>query len=166
MQLFDRYLSGIKIESGKNTYPDYSADIELVSFCLMPNHIHLLVRQQENDRSLQAFMSSLMTSYSKYFNKRHKRLGSLFESRYKARDIDDDSYLMHISRYIDMNPRYWRRYRYSSLQYVHGEMPPPWLHNEVITDMFADRHDYINFLVSYEDRKQDLKAIKHMLADT
>ena len=69
----------------------------------MPNHIHLLVYQHQ-PQAMAQFMRSVLTSYSRYFNKRYKRSGSLFESRYKASLISDDAYLEHISRYIHLNP--------------------------------------------------------------
>ena len=69
----------------------------------MPNHFHLLVKQLEKG-SMEGFMRSLATRYSMYFNKKYSRVGSLFQSIYKAVMVSDDNYLLHLSRYIHLNP--------------------------------------------------------------
>ncbi len=78
-------------------------EVELLAYCLMPNHYHLLVRQKNKDSMLK-FMKCLATNYSMYFNKRHERVGSLFQGVYKAVLVKSDEYLLHISRYIHLNP--------------------------------------------------------------
>jgi len=101
LALFERCLSPKEAVSKTGiVYPNYNADIKLLSYCLMTNHIHLLVYQTDDAQSLRKLMSSLMTSYSKYFNLKYHHVGSVFESRYKAKRIGNDSYLTHISRYI------------------------------------------------------------------
>ena len=83
---------------------NYSKDIDLLVYCLVPNHFHLLVKQNSS-RSIENFMRSLLTRYSGYFNKRHDRIGSLFQGPYKAVLIDNDNYLLHFSKYIHLNPQ-------------------------------------------------------------
>ena len=83
---------------------------------------------------------------------------------YKAKRIDDDSYLIHISRYIHMNPRRWLTYKYSSLRCIFDESPPKWLKPGIITSQFDDRQEYIEFLEDYQDNKDSLEEIKHQLA--
>ncbi len=165
--LFDRYLSGEKKLSKTGViYPTYKDEVELISFCLMTNHIHMFIYQHENPESLRKLMSSLMTSYSKYFNAKYRRVGSVFESRYKAKRIDNDSYLMHVSRYIHMNPRRWMSYRQSSLKYIHNVKVPKWLNPEIITSEFKTRQSYIVYLEDYQKHKNSLEIIKQELADT
>lgn len=106
-----------------------------------------------------------MTSYSKYFNAKYRRYGSVFESRYKAKRIDNDSYLSHISRYIHMNPRRWQTYSYSSLKFVFSENCPEWLSLQDITHAFIDREDYFSFLHDYQQNKEVLEELKDQLAD-
>lgn len=163
--LFERYLSGERMFNRDGVlYPDYAVDIKLIAFCLMRNHIHLLLYQQENPLAIRGFMSSLLTSYSKYFNKKYRRSGSLFESRYKARHIHDESYLSHISRYIHMNPRRWQFYRYSSLSaYLKGS-EPVWLDSQSILGGFK-KGEYLKFLLDYQSQKNELEQIKQDLAD-
>ena len=82
---------------------NYHQKIVLIAYCLMPNHFHLLLQQQEN-RVLENFMRSLITRYCIYFNKKYDRVGPLFQGIYKAVLITEDSHLLHLSRYIHLNP--------------------------------------------------------------
>ena len=161
VSLFDRYLSS---ESRKNSvgipYPQFTEKIELLAYCLMGNHFHMLIYQIKT-RAMTELMRCVMTSYSGYFNFKYKRSGPLFESRYKASEM----YLQHISRYIHLNPRYWKRYPYSSFaHYVRGR-EPDWLVTEPILGMFASRRESATFVADYEENKLILEEIKHTLAD-
>lgn len=166
LKLPERYLSSNATESKTGrSYPNYAGHIELLAFCLMNNHFHLLIYQVDQG-SMTNFMRSLMTSYSKYFNLKYKRTGPLFESRYKAVRIHTQSYLEHISRYIHLNPRYWKRYPYSSLPYYRGGKQIDWVRPEKILSLFASQKDYETFLEDYEEHKNMLSEIKHQLADS
>jgi len=166
LQLFARYLS---LEEARNSaglsFPNYYNKIELVAFCLMPNHVHLLIYQRQQG-AMTEFMRSLLTSYSMYFNKRHKRSGPLFESRYKASRISDDSYLEHITRYIHLNPRQWRDYEYSSLPYYLHQVSDEWITPNRILDLFSDPDEYLQFVEDYEQNKEMMDILKHELAST
>jgi putative transposase len=97
-------LQGTSFKGIKRQPKNYNKRIDLVAYCLMPNHFHLLLRQNE-DRVLENFMRSLSTRYSMYFNKRYDRVGPLFQGIYKAVRVESESYLLHLSRYIHLNPR-------------------------------------------------------------
>lgn len=71
-------------------------------YCLMDNHIHLLVNDNGNDVS--KIMKSINVSYVSYFNRVYLRIGHLFQDRFKSEIITDDSYLLEVSRYIHNNP--------------------------------------------------------------
>ncbi len=75
---------------------------EVTAYCLMPNHYHLILLLKESNISHQMQLFSI--SYTKAFNKRYSRTGSLFEGAFKSKHIDKDSYLLHLSRYIHLNP--------------------------------------------------------------
>ena len=77
--------------------------VEILAFCFMPNHIHLLIRQLE-DGGITDFMRKFGTGYALYFNKKHKRQGHLFQSRFKAIHIENDRQLNVIFNYIHTNP--------------------------------------------------------------
>lgn len=78
-------------------------NFKLHSFCLMPNHFHLIIEQIE-EVSVSNLISKLSTSYSKYINNKYKKIGHVFQDKFKAVLIDTDSQLMWTSAYIHMNP--------------------------------------------------------------
>jgi len=165
LNLFKRYLS---IEAQKNEvgvpYPHLHEEVELLCFCLMPNHFHLLLYQID-EGAMQRLMRGIMTSYSRYFNKKYSRTGALFESRYKASMVHKHSYLQHISRYIHLNPKLWRGYSYSSLRYYDGISPPEWLQPARILELFPDSNAYTEFVADYEESREMLQKLEHELAN-
>lgn len=165
--LFERYLS-LKDHTSKTgvIYPNFYSKIQLLCYCQMTNHFHLLLFQNEQG-SITALMRCIMTSYTRYFNTKYKRSGPLFESRYKASKIDQDSYMDHISRYIHLNPRYWKNYPYSSIKHYAYERNDnnDWLKTSVVLENFKSRSEYIEFLEDYESQKQMFEEIKYDLAD-
>lgn len=72
------------------------------AYCLMPDHVHLLVEM--GSEPLSRFMQGLQQSYTQYFNRTHKKVGHLFQGRYKAIVCDKDEYLLELIRYIHQNP--------------------------------------------------------------
>lgn len=77
--------------------------VNIVAFCLMPNHFHFLL-QESSPGSISSFMSNLCNSHSRFFNTKYETVGSLFQGRFKAKRVDKDEYLIHLSRYIHLNP--------------------------------------------------------------
>jgi len=78
-------------------------DLSLLAYCLMPNHYHWLVRQ--NGRiPARLLPQKVWKSYANTFNHRYGRSGTLFEGRYKAKHVGNDTYLRHLCRYIHLNP--------------------------------------------------------------
>lgn len=76
--------------------------VRLWAYCLMPNHVHLLV--ETADVPLSAFMQRLQQSYTQYFNRTHQKVGHLFQGRYQAIVCEHDRYLLALVRYIHLNP--------------------------------------------------------------
>ena len=74
----------------------------IIAYCLMPNHYHLLLQLTNQD--LSKSMGQLAMSYTKSANTYYKRAGHLFQGRYKSKQIEDDNYLVYLSRYIHLNP--------------------------------------------------------------
>lgn len=102
----------------------------LYAYCLMPNHLHLIVEMRKD--ALSRVMHRLLTAYSGYYNRKNRRVGHLFQSRYKAILCQADQYLAELVRYIHLNPvraKMVRRpgaYRYSSHRAYVG-LEEPWL---------------------------------------
>jgi len=77
--------------------------ISIICYCLMPNHIHLLVRQNSK-APVYKFILPLHTSYSMYFNRKYDKVGHLFQGRFKQKPVIDNEYLSYLSSYIHLNP--------------------------------------------------------------
>ena len=77
--------------------------VDIGSYCLMPNHFHLLIREK-TENGISLFMEKLSTAYSMYFNKKNERTGGLFEGTFKATHANDDDYLKYLFTYIHLNP--------------------------------------------------------------
>jgi len=165
LNLLQRYLSPEETKTLNRTpYPNFYNKVDLLAFCLMPNHIHMLIYQRQ-PHAMAQFMRSLLTSYVGYFNKKYKRSGSLFESKYKASMIENEPYLQHITRYIHMNPKHWLTYEWSSLPYYLQQAEVSWVRPKRVLSQFATPAEYLNFLEDYVDRKNMYEIIKHELAN-
>ena len=77
--------------------------IILYHYCLMSNHIHLLIRTIQGDH-LKKFMQGVNQSYSNYYKRTYKHIGHIWQGRYKSFRIEKDSYLLECGRYIERNP--------------------------------------------------------------
>lgn len=132
-------LQGVSFKGIPRQPKNFHGKIQLIAYCLMPNHFHLLLSQSDA-RSIELFMRSVMTRYTGYFNKRYKRIGKLFQSCYKAASVDTDEYLLHLSRYIHRNPLglYTNlNQAYSSYSaYLTQNQIPTWLSPAPVLDFF------------------------------
>jgi len=144
-------------------YKNWYHSVELLGFCLMPNHYHLLFYQQNAD-DITKIMSSLTTSYVGYFNKKHNRTGRLFQDTFKASLVDEEVYWQHISRYIHLNPKQWRSWEWSSLPYYLGEKQVDWVRPRRVLETFTGQ-DYLAFVNDYKDHKNILDELKHVIAN-
>jgi len=168
LNLLKRYLSNSPVIDKKGRdYPWYGARLELLAFCLMPNHYHLLIFQSD-PKAMTELIKSLGTSYGMYFNKKYKRVGPVFQSRFRASMIDSQQYLDHISRYIHLNPgktRY-KNWEPSSYNYYLKNKTAEWVKPKRILDMFNGKvQEYSEFVADYEDYKEELDLLKHELAN-
>ncbi len=164
ISLFKRYLARTPVTRPKHApYKTFSGSLDLLSFCLMRNHIHLFVYQHDQ-YAIKSFMAALLTSYSRYYNQKHDRVGPLFQSRYLARIISNDSYLKHISRYIHLNPTDWQSYPYSSIKYYQECAHAEWINTTPIFDLFDTAQNYMNFLEEYDGYEISHEVIEPILA--
>jgi len=126
---------------------NFHENIDLLLYCLMPNHIHLAVKQK-GEKDIVDFMKCVMTNYSMYFNKRYQRIGTLFQGRYKAILVKNDEYFLHLSRYIHLNPSKLLNkgqslvgYDYSSYSSYLGLQNIKWLEKNLVLDYFKDHQN-------------------------
>ncbi|BAS68015.1 transposase [endosymbiont of Bathymodiolus septemdierum str. Myojin knoll] len=101
--------------------------VDIVAYCLLPNHFHLLLRQV-SDEGISRFMQKLCTSYAKFFNKKYKRNGSLFQGRFKANHLNGEYALPTLASYVNLNykhhkiDRQTRMVKSSIFEYLDMEM--------------------------------------------
>lgn len=133
---------------------NYYSHMYLLCYALLPNHFHLLIRQK--DLVLNSFMNSLGTRYAMYFNHKHKRNGVLFQDVYKAVRVENDEQLLHVSRYIHLNPikalnlpiSRWEESLFpSSLADYLGKRKTHWITKEYLFNYFSQT----NPQSTYED---------------
>lgn len=152
LSLFKRYLSDEPKKNRKGReYRQLGKDVELVAFCLMPNHFHLLVFQIDKNAITQ-LMHSVCSTYTTYFNKKYNRVGPLFQGAFKASSINDESYLVHSSRYIHRNPKKYLEWEWSSLPYWLGYRHASWIKHQRLNEILPDQ--YLKFINDEQDYKK------------
>ena len=161
--LLKRYLDPSRHSDRKSNggvYACYNEEVELLAYCLMRNHFHLFVYQYTAD-GMRRLVRSVSISYGMYFNKKYKRVGPIFQQRYRAVMITTDAQLMHITRYIHLNPKQYRTYEWSSMANYDGRRYTRWVRTHKILELF-DRSPakYVAFVDEYKDRRDDLAAQK------
>ncbi|MHB9155444.1 MAG: transposase [Endomicrobiales bacterium] len=77
--------------------------VRVIAYCLMPTHVHFILKQT-GEKGISTFMSTILNSYSRYFNTKHGRRGPLFEGRFKNVPVESNEHLLHLTRYIHLNP--------------------------------------------------------------
>ena len=164
LNLIKRYLNDVPVKDLKGREYEWLHDkAELVAFCLMPNHFHLLIFQYEKD-VISKLLQRVCSAYTTYFNKKYGRLGPLFQDRFKAVYVDSDQYLLHITRYIHLNPKNYKNWEFSSYDYYLKKKKAVWLKPERVLDNFK-QGEYEHFIEDYKDYKNSLDGIKVLLAN-
>jgi putative transposase len=136
----------------------------------MPTHIHLVLKQLE-DNAISVYMNNVLNSYTRYFNIRHKRKGPLWEGRFKKVWVVNDEQLLHLTRYIHLNPvtsnliekpEQWGASSYQ--EYLRSDQR---LERVTCFEDILDitPREYQEFVEEWKDSQQELKKIKDMLFD-
>lgn len=147
--------------------------VKILAFCLMPNHFHFLI-QEISDRGTSSFMSNLQNSYAKYFNTKNERNGALFQQMFKAVLIETDKQLIHVTRYIHLNPltsfilkdiEELSDYPWSSFPEYLGMSNWSIVDKEFILDFFPSIQSFIDFTRDQIDYQRQLDKLKHLLLE-
>lgn len=77
--------------------------VSIIAYCLMPTHFHLTLKQLK-DGGISSYVKNVLDSYTRFFNLKHKRKGPLWEGRFKSKLLKNDEQLLHLTRYIHLNP--------------------------------------------------------------
>lgn len=145
---------------------------EIIAFCLMPNHCHFLLKQLGN-RGISNFMRNFQNSYARYFNVRYKRTGGLFQSMFKAVRVETDEQLLHVSRYIHLNPvsayliemEELENYPWSSFGMYMDLMEFEFVNPKIIQSFFKTKKDYKKFVSNQAEYQRELQTIKHLILE-
>jgi putative transposase len=153
-----------KLESFlKRSFRKQEPLVEIIAYCLNPNHYHFILRQIEDD-GVERFMHKIGTSYTKYFNKKNKRSGVLFQGVFKSVHIDSNEYLLYLSAYVNKN-NFIHRYNkndnwpYSSLSDYLGRKKSGLVNKNAVLGQFKNVEEYEEFLENnslYIKEKKDI----------
>lgn len=144
--------------------------VEIIAYCLMPNHFHFILKQLI-ENGISKFMSNFTNSYTRYFNTKNKRNGPLFEGKFKAVMVETDEQLFHLSRYIHLNPysshviktlAEIELYPYSSFREFIGKGEINFCQKEIILNSFSDENSYKEFVLNQANYQRRLDEIKHL----
>jgi len=147
--------------------------VHVICYCLNANHYHMLL-EQVSEGGISEFMKRL-GGYCQYFNLKHKRVGPLFQGKFKTKPVTSNEYLLHLSAYINLNDRVHGSERFggptpkSSLEeYVRADSKGI-CHKEIILDQFHSKAEYRTFAEgSLEDileRKASMKELRNLLLE-
>jgi putative transposase len=145
--------------------------VDIIAYCVMPTHIHLILKQLTND-GISVYLKNILNSYTRYFNTKHKRKGPLWEGRFKSVLVSDDEYLLHLSRYVHLNPTTSHLvdrpedWKYSSLcEYLSDSSKDGGIckFNEVLEIVPADYKSFVEDRIAYQ---RELHIIgRHLLEE-
>ena len=144
--------------------------ISIVAYCLLPNHYHFLLKPERDD-NLHLFMKSLFGSYSQAINKQQDRQGPLFQGRFRSIWVDEEGYLVHLARYIHLNPftagladtpQAWP---YSNYLDVIGQRAGILKDTTLVPEHFQSGNAYRQFIKDYMDHGQAIEGLERYLLE-
>lgn len=146
--------------------------IEIIAFAFMPNHYHILLKQLQ-DRGTTVFIANLQNSFAKFFNLKYNRHGTLFQCPFKAKRITSDEELLHVSRYIHLNPvtsfiikfEELVTYPWTSFSAYMQENMNPIVSKDKILKLISSKEKYYKFVADQEDYQKKLAEIKHLILE-
>jgi len=141
--------------------------VKIIAYCIMPTHIHLILKQLEPN-GISIFMSNILNSYSRYFNTKHKRKGPLWESKFQNVLVDTDEQLLHLTRYLHLNavtaklvehPQDWEFSSYK--EYINKDIYHPLCDfHDLLTIVPKEYKKFVNDRIGYQ---RELSIIKKCL---
>jgi putative transposase len=142
--------------------------ITVLAYCVMPNHFHFLFRQ-EIDSGIKALIWKATSSFAHYYGLKHKVHGHIFEGNFKVVHIENNEQLLHVSRYIHLNPvtahivEHPEDYVYSSYAaYINRVVLSKFVDTASILGQFRSRTRYKQFVEDQKEYQRDLSRMKHL----
>ncbi len=147
--------------------------VSIMCYCLMPNHFHFMIRQ-EVDGGISNFLSLFLNSYTRYFNTKNDRVGQLFLDTFKNVLVETEEQLLHLSRYIHLNPfsssivnslEDLYKYEWSSLGEYIGGSEDHICEKDMIFSSFKTKESYKNFISNRAEYQRELKKIENLIIE-
>ncbi|MBU1086472.1 MAG: transposase [Candidatus Omnitrophica bacterium] len=156
-------------------FPETSESSEklviLLAYCLMPTHVHLILKQIKED-GISKYANLVFKSYSKHFNIKHKRKGPLWEGRFKNVLVAKEEQFLHLTRYVHLNPvsanlvERPEDWKFSSYPHYSGIKNDKDLPGDDIRELVDMEHqEYRQFVEDNKDYQRELEKIKHLALD-
>ena len=178
---FIYYLSAylLPLEKAIEKYPDLPMrltskslvdEVELIAYCLMPNHFHLLLKQRTKD-GISKLLKQLTNAYTLYFNQNNQRVGSLMQGPFRAAPVTEDPLFIHLVRYIHLNPvasgltKDLNAHRWSSYHHYLGNEADLPVEKEKILSYFPSVGAFKGFHEDRADYEKNLDKIEHISID-
>ena len=146
---------------------DSQQSIEIIAYCLMPTHIHLVIKQL-TDNGISKYVARVLNSYTRYFNCAHKRRGPLWEGKFKNILVNDNNQLLHLTRYVHLNPSSAKlvdnpeEWDYSSYhEYIDRKKKADNIasYRDLIDISPGDYKKFVNDRVAYQRQLSEIKSI-------
>lgn len=146
--------------------------VEIIAYCLMGNHFHLLVKQIK-ETGIVKFMAKFTNSYTKYFNTKYNRVGPLFQGVFKAVHVENNEQLLHLSRYLHLNPvksflikaEELEHYQWSSYPEYIGLSGTSMANPKEVLSFFKNVDEYKKFVFDQVNELKYQEAIEHLVID-
>lgn len=143
--------------------------VEILAYCLMPNHFHLLLKQLQ-DGGISLFMRKISASYSHYFNLKNERIGTLFQGVFKAVRVVSEEQLLHVIRYLHINPyvglairkEQLKNYPWSSLPNYLNDQQSNLINPATIREYFSSGKKHWEFILDEADYKRQIKKLSYL----
>lgn len=144
---------------------------QILAYCFMPNHVHFLLEEVEKN-GIATFMRNVQNSYAKYLNTKAKRSGALFQAMFKIVRIETEEQLLHVSRYIHLNPLTsfflkdpdeLEAYPWSSYVDYIGKRHSDMVRTSPIQELIPSIDTFKTFTRDQVDYQRKLDAIKHLV---
>lgn len=172
-------LRGLTLKDGNGrTVPpsrrlnNYADEIELIAYCLMPNHFHFMLRQA-TEKGMARFIQSILTKYVRYFNKKYIRIGGLFQGVYKTVHMKNEEQFTYLTKYIHRNPlpdnptrshlEGLKDYKYSSYGNYLGLFKQNWVKMEDILSYFSKTNPRNTYQAFVEETGDISMVYKEMI---
>jgi putative transposase len=156
----------------KNRFPLESREklVTIINYCIMPNHFHFTLKE-EKEGGIKQFIQRISNSFAHYFSTKYKKRGHVFEDKFKAIHIETEEQLLHLSRYIHLNPvtSYLVEnpddYLYSSYNIYIGKEISDFVDPSPVLNNFSATMTYKEFVLSQKDYQRTIHRIKHLLLE-